>query len=202
MNVYGKRAGGVFDQDLNTTDDVKFKEVEVGVGATSYLLPPAKGVFGQQMEQGPGKEIVWISRPGAQTYFTENASDTLFGSPQQYFPITTDVTWTAGELDSFTHANGRLTYSSARPPKTFHVTWNALIEDNNPSLDIRMGIFINNVLQPPSVVQCQTGQRFNNISGSALLILQPSDDVTIRVANWTSVQPISVVDANVTIVSW
>ncbi len=197
--------GNPFDQTLNTTDSVRFAQVNVGPLATGFSLPTTRGTFGQYMRQNAGGIVSWSDVPGASIgglNMVGNAVVTLFPATQTYVAIAGVMS--GGPLVDFTLGTNLLTYSG---PDTLSFlvnvsqTW---IHLTGTPDEFRLGVFKNGVLVPSSVQRCNLDSDTDyprSSSTNTILELATGDTVEVKVGNFDDTTGVVVVDFAMSIVN-
>ncbi len=194
-----------FDQSLNTTDSVRFGQVNIGTPASGFTLPTARGTLGQYMRQNAAGILSWVDFPEDTPSFgsfgiQDNATATPLSIVGTYF--LPNGVFQAGDLNDFTFATNRLTYtgvSTADFKLSVTISW---IHSGASNADLfKLALFKNGSIISVSAVQGQLDDNAGfprNAGTQVLTSLSTGDIVDFRLANQDDTTGVVVIDASLT----
>ncbi len=196
--------GNPFDQTLNTTDNVRFAQVDIGVPATGFNLPTTRGTVGQYMRQGAGGVVLWSDVPGAAhgvMSMVGNGLQTVFAVSGVYTQIV--GTRAGSQLQDFSFAPNVLQYTGNTPAEFLVNVSQSWIHESGTPDEFRMAIFVNGAIVASSEQRCNLDSDSDyprSSSTNAIVSLSNGDQIDVRIGNFDDTTPCTVVDHTLSIV--
>ena len=194
-----------FDQTLNTTDNVRFAQVNIGAVSTGFTLPTARGTLGQYMRQNAAGIVSWVDFPEDTPSFgsfniQDNGTATPLSIVGTYF--LPNGTFSAGDLNDFTFLTNRLTYTGVSTGDfqiNVSLSW---IHSGASNADLfRLALFKNGSIITGSAVQGQLDDNANfprNACTQILTSLSTGDIIDFRLSNADDTTGVTVRDVSFT----
>ena len=160
-------------------------ELSIGMAATNYKLPVARGTDKQILQTDANGQVTWESLPEpsyGEQYFSGNIVVTDITVQNQYFVIA--GTRVPGNLKDFVSNATDLEYTGAET-RVMKFDFSASVEiDDAKQKDFEIGIHKNGVLQPEGVmlfVLDDTNQYPRVICTSCLVQMDTNDTIDVRI---------------------
>lgn len=193
-----------FDQTLNTTDAVRFSQLDIGTVGGGFTMPLARGTPGQYMRQNVAGIVSWVDFPAAAhgvMSMVGNALPTAFVGAGLYTQIV--GTRTGSQLLDFAFAPNVLQYTGLESAEFQVNVSQSWIHASGTPDQFRLAVFINGAIVASSEQRCNLDSDSDyprSSSTNAIVSLSNGDQIDVRIANFTDTTTCTVIDHTFSIV--
>ncbi len=193
----------VYNQTLNTTDSVRFGQVNIGTIGGGFTLPSNRGTLGQYLRQNAAGIVSWTDLPSSAHGVMSMVGNTLptsFSAAGNYTQIV--GTRTGSQLKDFVFAPNVLQYTGDSSEFLINVSQTWIHSLGTPD-EFRLAVFKNGVIVATSEQRCNLDSDADyprSSSTNAIVSLSNGDQIDVRIANFDDTTTVTVIDHTFSIV--